>query len=553
MRQISQLFRLVYINHVLLRHGLDELIESVHFFRPLRYVFLLTPWHWLRDKDKPLGERIRLALEDLGPIFVKFGQILSTRRDLLPDPVAEELAKLQDQVPPFSSALACEIVEKAYRKSRHEVFAKFDEQPLASASIAQVHAATLLDGKEVVVKILRPNIAEVIRRDIGLLYIFAELAEKYWPGATRLRPVDVVREYEKTIFDELDLMREAASASQLKRNFEKSSLLYVPEVHWPLTRSNVMVMERISGIPISDINRLRENGVDLKKLAEAGVEIFFTQVFRDSFFHADMHPGNIFVSPAGQYVAVDFGIMGTLNPEDQRYLAENFLAFFRRDYHRVAVLHVESGWVPEGTRVDEFESAIRTVCEPIFERPLKDISFGHVLLRLFQTARRFNMEVQPQLVLLQKTLLNIEGLGRQLYPELDLWKTAKPYLERWMSEQVGLRSLVKGIQTHAPLWAEKLPEIPILLHRVLNKIDQETTGTEKGVEQAIEKLRREIREANKQTFRAIVGASFVISAVVMQALGGQGQLMFGNAPMVTLMLGGLGALILVFSWPGKGR
>lgn len=553
MRQIGQLIRLIYINHVLLRHGLDELIQSVHFFRPLRYVFLISPWHWLRDKDRPLGERIRSALEDLGPIFVKFGQIISTRRDLLPDEISEELAKLQDQVPPFSSVLACEIVEKAYGKSRHEVFAKFDEKPLASASIAQVHAATLIDGREVVVKVVRPNIAEVIKRDIGLLYIVADLAEKYWPGAKRLRPVDVVKEYEKTIFDELDLMREAASASQLKRNFQDSNLLYVPEIHWPLTRNNVMVMERISGIPISDVNRLRENNIDLKKLSESGVEIFFTQVFRDSFFHADMHPGNIFVSPTGQYIAIDFGIMGTLNPEDQRYLAENFLAFFRRDYHRVAVLHVESGWVPEGTRVDEFESAIRTVCEPIFERPLKDISFGHVLLRLFQTARRFNMEVQPQLVLLQKTLLNIEGLGRQLYPELDLWKTAKPFLERWMSEQVGIRSLIKGIQTHAPQWAETLPEIPILLHKVLHKLDQDTSGTHKDVAREVEKLRREIREANKQTFRVIVGASFVIGAVVMQALGGQGQLMFGNAPMVTLMLGGLGALILVFSWPGKGR
>lgn len=553
MTKIKQLIRLIYINHVLLRHGLDELIQSVHLFRPLRFVFLVSPWHWLRDKDKPRGERIRNALEDLGPIFVKFGQILSTRRDLLPDDISDELAKLQDQVPPFPSALACKIVEDAYKKSRYEVFAEFDEQPLASASIAQVHAAKLLDGKEVVVKIVRPDIANVIKRDIGLLYIVAELAEKYWPGATRLRPVDVVREYEKTIIDELDLMREAASASQLKRNFENSGLLYVPEVYWPHTRSNVMVMERISGIPISDIEQLRENNIDLKKLAEAGVEIFFTQVFRDSFFHADMHPGNVFVSQSGQYLAIDFGIMGTLNAEDQRYLAENFLAFFQRDYNKVAVLHVESGWVPAGTRVDEFESAIRTVCEPIFERPLKDISFGHVLLRLFQTARRFNMEVQPQLVLLQKTLLNIEGLGRQLYPDLDLWKTAKPFLERWMSEQVGLRSLLKGIQANAPQWAEKLPEIPILLHGVLSKLEQGSSGSHKEVEQAVDKLRREIREANKQTFRVIVGASFVISAVVMQALGGQSQLMFGNAPVLTWMLGGLGALILVFSWPGKNR
>jgi len=553
MNKIGQLFRLFYINHVLLKHGLDELIQNVHLFRPLRFVFFVSPWHWLRDKERPRGQRIRNALEDLGPIFVKFGQIISTRRDLLPDDVADELAKLQDQVPPFSSALACQIVEDAYGKSRHDVFAFFDEKPLASASIAQVHAASLIDGKQVVVKIVRPDIANVIRRDIGLLYIFAELAEKYWPGASRFRPVEVVHEYEKTIFDELDLMREAASASQLKRNFEGSSLLYVPEVYWPLTRSNVMVMERISGIPISDIKSLKEKNIDLKKLAESGVEIFFTQVFRDSFFHADMHPGNIFVSPSGKYLAVDFGIIGTLNPDDQRYLAENFLAFFRRDYHRVAVLHVESGWVPPETRVDEFESAIRTVCEPIFERPLKDISFGHVLLRLFQTARRFNMEVQPQLVLLQKTLLNIEGLGRQLYPDLDLWKTAKPFLERWMSEQVGVRSLLKSLQVNAPLWAEKLPEIPVLLHKVLSNLDHNTVKHQKELVQSIEKLRRELRAGNRQSFRVIVGASFVLSAVVMQALGGQGQLMFGNAPVITWMLGGLGALILIFSWPGKSR
>jgi len=553
MKKLGQFVRLIYINHVLLKHGLDELIQSVHLFRPLRFVFLVSPWHWLRDKDRPRGQRIRNALEDLGPIFVKFGQIISTRKDLLPDDVADELARLQDQVPPFPSALACEIVEKAYGKSRHDVFAFFDEKPLASASIAQVHAATLLDGKQVVVKIVRPNIADVIKRDIGLMYIFAELAEKYWPGAVRFHPVDVVREYEKTIIDELDLMREAASASQLKRNFDQSPLLYVPEVYWPLTRSNVMVMERISGIPISDIKRLKENNIDLKKLAEVGVEIFFTQVFRDSFFHADMHPGNIFVSQSGKYLAVDFGIIGTLTPEDQRYLAENFLAFFRRDYHRVAVLHVESGWVPADTRVDEFESAIRTVCEPIFERPLKDISFGHVLLRLFQTARRFNMEVQPQLVLLQKTLLNIEGLGRQLYPDLDLWKTAKPFLERWMSEQVGVRSLLKGIQTNAPQWAEKLPEIPLLLHKYLSNMDRDAIRNQQDLIESIEKLRRQIREGNKQNFRVVVGASFVVSAVLMQALGGQGQVMFGNAPMITWMLGGLGALILVFSWPGKQR
>ena len=551
MKNINQLFRLIYINVVLLRHGLDEIILATHLFRPLRFFAFLSPWRWFNKKNAPRGERIRCALEDLGPIFVKFGQILSTRRDLLPDDIAEQLARLQDQVPSFPGEQARRLVEQAYKKPLHDVFQHFDEKPLASASIAQVHAATLLDGQKVVVKIVRPGIDNVIGRDIGLLYIVADLAERYWPGAKRLHPVEVVAEYEKTIFDELDLMREAASASQLKRNFRKSGLLHVPEIHWPLTRNNVMVMERISGTPISDIEALKRNGIDLKRLAETGVEIFFTQVFRDSFFHADMHPGNIFVSPQGQYLAVDFGIMGTLSPGDQRYLAENFLAFFQRNYRRVAELHVESGWVPEHTRVDEFESAIRTVCEPIFERPLKDISFGHVLLRLFQTARRFNMEVQPQLVLLQKTLLNIEGLGRQLYPELDLWQTAKPFLERWMSEQVGLRSLAKGIKTNAPQWAEALPEIPLLLHKVLSQADQGMPQNHAKVIKGIENLRKEIRNANKQTFRVVVGASFVISAVLMQALGGSGQLMFGNAPVITWMLGGLGALILIFAWPGR--
>ncbi|MGD8567035.1 MAG: ubiquinone biosynthesis regulatory protein kinase UbiB [Gammaproteobacteria bacterium] len=549
MKSVKQLLRLIYINLVLLRHGLDEIILATHLFRPIRFVMFLSPWYWFR-RARPRGERIRCALEDLGPIFVKFGQILSTRRDLLADDIADQLSRLQDQVPSFPGDKARAIVEQAYKKPIEEVFLEFDEKPLASASIAQVHAATLLDGRKVVVKIVRPGIGNVIGRDIGLLYIVADLAARYWPGAKRLHPVEVVTEYEKTIFDELDLLREAASASQLKRNFRDSGLLYVPEIHWPLTRSNVMVMERISGTPISDIEALKRNGVDLKKLAEAGVEIFFTQVFRDSFFHADMHPGNIFVSPKGQYIAVDFGIMGTLSPDDQRYLADNFLAFFQRNYRRVAELHVESGWVPEHTRVDEFESAIRTVCEPIFERPLKDISFGHVLLRLFQTARRFNMEVQPQLVLLQKTLLNIEGLGRQLYPELDLWQTAKPLLERWMSEQVGLRSMIRNIQSNAPQWAETLPEIPLLLHKVLSQADTGMAQHQSRVIKSIEQLQREIRAANKQTFKVIVGASFAISAVLMQALGGTGQLMFGNAPVITWMLGGLGALILIFAWPG---
>jgi ubiquinone biosynthesis protein len=544
-----QILRLFHINRVLVRHGLDELIFAAHLLRPLRFFYYLAPWNWARRTDQPRGVRIRLALEELGPIFVKFGQILSTRPDLLPDDIARELAKLQDQVPPFSGVLARQIVEKAYGRSVADAFKSFDEQPLASASIAQVHAAQLKDGREVIVKVVRPGIARTIRRDIELLYTLAGLAERYWPEARRLRPREVVAEYEKTIFDELDLQREGASASQLRRNFAGSRLLYVPEVHWDLTRENVMVMERIYGIPISDVARLKHEGVDLKKLSENGVEIFFTQVFRDSFFHADMHPGNIFVALDGRYMAVDFGIMGALSAEDQRYLAGNFLAFFQRDYRRVAELHVESGWVPEHTRIEEFEAAIRTVCEPIFQKPLSEISFGHVLVRLFQTARRFNMEIQPQLVLLQKTLLNIEGLGRQLYPELDLWQTAKPYLERWMSEQFGARGWVKNLRRNAMQWSTVVPELPALIHQMLK--ERQATGRGSDTHGDLRRLQLEIRRANRRTFRAITGSTFVLGAVLLLGLQAEALVSYGPAPIVTWMLGALGALILIFAWPGK--
>jgi ubiquinone biosynthesis protein len=535
-----------------MRHGLDEVVLATHLFRPLRFLAYFSPWRWFRKHNLPAAVRIRLVLEDLGPMFVKFGQILSTRRDLLPDDIATELARLQDRVPSFPGEQARQIVEKAYKKSLSEVFSHFDPQPLASASIAQVHAAKLLSGEDVVVKIVRPSIEAVIRSDLELLYTIADLAERYWKEAKRLRPLEVVAEYEKTILDELDLMREAASASQLKRNFSDSPLLYVPEIYWPLTRTNVMVMERISGTPISDVTTLVKNGVDLRRLAEDGVEIFFTQVFKHNFFHADMHPGNIFVSPRGKYIAVDFGIMGTLSPEDQRYLAENFLAFFHRDYRRVAQLHVESGWVPADTRVDEFESAIRTVCEPIFERPLKDISFGQVLLRLFQTARRFNMQVQPQLVLLQKTLLNIEGLGRQLYPELDLWLTAKPFMEHWMSEQIGVRSLLKNVKDNTVFWMEKLPELPQLLYEALKRSQSGHYQKSSESAETIEKLRAEIRHANQRMIKVVIGAVLLISAMVLlQGEGSLAPVKWSNAPALTWMLGGLGALILIFAWPSR--
>lgn len=468
MRLIRQFIRIIQINIVLVRHGLEEVIFAIHLFRPIRFLLLLLPWHWFRRVDISHGVRIRRSLEDLGPIFVKFGQALSTRRDLLSDDIADELTKLQDRVPPFPGTEARQIVEKAYGKDVNEIFASFDETPLASASIAQVHAAKLHDGSDVVVKVLRPDVHKLIKRDLEVLHLIANLAHRYWADGRRLRPREVVADYEQTVMDELDLMREAANASQLRRNFEDSNDLYVPQVYWDYCRINVMVMERIHGIAVNDLKTLNENNIDMKKLSERGVNIFFTQVFKHNFFHADMHPGNIFVSyetpEDPKYLGVDFGIMGTLSVEDQRYLAENLLAFFNQDYRRVAELHLESGWVPADTRIDHFESAIRTVCEPIFQKPISEISFGNLLLRLFQTARRFQMEVQPQLVLLQKTLLNIEGLGRQLDPELDLWKTAKPFLDRWMSEQVGMHALVKGMRKHLPKVLEQAPELPSLVH-----------------------------------------------------------------------------------------
>jgi ubiquinone biosynthesis protein len=465
-----RLFRLIKIVSVASKFGLDTMVLELETSgRLARLVSALQFW---RDLSAPRAVRLRQALEALGPIFVKFGQVLSTRRDLLPTDVADELARLQDRVPPFGSELALAEIEKAYGRPAHQVFAEFDPQPVASASIAQVHFARLHEedgGYEVAVKILRPDMRGVIAHDLSLLDTGAMLLEKVWADGKRLKPREVVAEFGKYLYDELDLMREAANCSQLRRNFATSSQLVVPEVYWEYCTSTVMVMERMHGTPISQIERLRSDGIDLAKLSEAGVEIFFTQVFRDGFFHADMHPGNIFVAPDGRYIALDFGIVGTLTDSDKNYLAQNFLAFFRRDYKRVAEAHVESGWAPKNTRIDEFEAAIRAVCEPIFDRPLKDISFGKILLRLFQTSRRFNVEIQPQLVMLQKTLLNIEGLGRQLDPDLDLWKTAKPFLERWMSEQLGWRGLMRGMRQEAPNWARTLPQLPRLVHQALDR------------------------------------------------------------------------------------
>lgn len=514
MLRFSHGLRLFHIHLILLRYGLDEIILATNLLRPIRLLIFLSPWYWRRQPVQLTWPvRIRCSLEDLGPIFVKFGQLLSTRRDLLPKDLADELAKLQDRVPAFSGIEARTIVENAYGCTIETLLNNFSTEPLASASVAQVHTANLKNGKPVVVKILRPGIEKIIRRDIDLLYVIAELAERYWPDGRRLRPVEVVRDYETTIFDELDLLREAANASQLRRNWLNSPALYVPEVYWDLSRSNVLVMERIYGTSISDIEAVKTQGISMRLLGERGVEIFFTQVFRDNFFHADMHPGNIFVEPSGRYIAVDFGIMGSLSRDDQRYLAENLLAFFQRDYRKVAELHLESGWVPAHTRVNEFESAIRTVCEPIFDKPLKEISFGHFLVKLFQTARRFDMEVQPQLVLLEKTLLNIEGLGRQLYPELDLWTTAKPFIERWIQDQIGFNSFLNRLYNIVPELSEQIPNFPPMLYKLVKNASQGTLKLE-WQSQQLEQIKLDQQRQHRHLI-LVLSSGFTLLAVVL--------------------------------------
>jgi ubiquinone biosynthesis protein len=482
--RILRAFRIV---HALGRHGLDEFLPG-RGGRMAR-LFFAVAYAW-RDRRRARGERLRLALESLGPVFVKFGQLLSVRRDLIPGDIADELARLQDNVPPFPWEEVQATLARAYGRPHAEVFAVFESVPIASASVAQVHFATLPDGREVAVKILRPGIEAVIAKDVALLYVLASMVGRTREGR-RLRPREVVAEFEKTLSEELDLVREAANASQLRRNFADGRLLIVPEVYWDWCNREVMVMERIHGIPVNATGRLREAGIDIPRLARDGVEIFFTQVFRDGFFHADMHPGNIFVNRDGRYCGVDFGIMGTLSDADKDYLATNFMAFFHRDYHRVAVAHVEAGWVPRDTRVDEFEGAIRSVCEPIFDRPLKEIYFGKLLVRLFEVSRRFRMEIQPQLVLLQKTLLQVEGLGRQLDPDLDLRRAAQPILERWMNQQLGPRALLRHLREEAPLWARTLPQLPRLVHRVL------ADDTPQRVEIALLRLEAQQRRQNR--------------------------------------------------------
>ncbi|MDD9818347.1 MAG: ubiquinone biosynthesis regulatory protein kinase UbiB [Gammaproteobacteria bacterium] len=498
-------FRLLYVQRLLVRQGLDEILLAIPVLRRFSFARALFPWNWRRRPYAgSRGERLRGFLEELGPIYVKLGQILSTRRDLLPGDIAEELAKLQDRVPPFPSAQARKIIEAEYGKGLEEIFADFQDQPLASASIAQVHTAVTKDGREVVVKVVRPAIRARIETDLRFMYLIARFLERYWGDAKRLKPYNVVRELHRHLIDELDLMREAANASQLRRNFLDSELLYVPYVVWELTTSNVMVMERISGIPIGDREQLRAAGIDLRRVAEQGVEMFFTQVFRDSFFHADLHPGNIFVLPGAddrfRFALVDFGIMSSLSEGDLRYLAGNCMAFLDRDYQRIARLHVESGWVPQDTRIDAFESAVRTVCEPMLGRPVREISFGQLLLRLFQTARRFNMEILPQLLLLQKTIVNVEGLGRYLYPNLNMWDIVRPMLERWMRERMGLRRATRDLRRNMPLWLERLPDIPIRAMNIVNRLDRgalEVVDRSRNTERIVAHMERSQRATRR--------------------------------------------------------
>lgn len=542
---MSRAYRLAKILRTAGRYRLDEFVDIQQLPTLPRFILNLSPWRFHAAPDLPRGVRLRRALEELGPVFVKFGQILSTRRDLLPDDIADELSRLQDDVPPFPEQHAIAIIEKALGKPVTELFATFATTPMASASVAQVHAASLHSGEQVVVKVVRPDIEPVIRQDIALLYTLARLVAKYHPDGRRLRPVEVVADYELVILDELDMAREAANTSQLRRNFEGNKLLYVPEVHWDYTCRNVLTMERISGIPVTDVDTLRERGTDLKLLGERGVEIFFTQVFNHSFFHADMHPGNIFIDATNPedptYIGVDCAIVGSLSDADQYYLGRNLLGIFRRDYREVAQLHVECGWVPPDTRVQDFESAMRAVCEPIFERPISQISFGQLLIYLFQTARRFDMEVQPSLVLLQKTLLNIEGLGRQLYPELNLWETAQPFLEEWLQQRYSAQAVLKRLQHHAPSWIEQLPQLPEALLDTLQQSRRippyEPTPPPREDERS--------HGRGLARRRRLFLAGMLLAGAVATAIPGVWQ-QLANAPVVSWLLFGLGACLL---WP----
>ncbi len=537
MMSLRRLRRAYRIQSTLLKYGLDEFVVDTSLTKFTRLLNIIQPWNRKVMKQAGRGERLFHAMQELGPVFIKFGQLLSTRKDLLPDDITEQLASLQDRVAPFASTEALSLLENSLSKPVNELFAEFEEHPLASASVAQVHGAVLHDGRKVVVKLLRPGIEKVIHRDIELLKLLAKIVHNNFADARRLRLPEVVDDYRKTIFDELDLRREAANASKLKRNFDNSADLYVPWVHWPYSHEKVMVMERIYGVPIADIDGLKAANVNMERLAEKGVEVFFTQVFRDNFFHADMHPGNIFVDVSNpenpQYIGIDCGIVGVLTVDDQRYLAENFVAFFNRDYHKVAQLHLDSGWVPATTSVNEFEAAIRTVCEPIFGRPLHEISFGQFLVQLFQVARRFDMEVQPQLVLLEKTLLYVEGLGRQIYPQLDLWKTAKPFLENWLKQRMGAKQLIEEIKQQLPHWREKIPEIPQIVYEGLHSLPQITAQLSE-LSQKFEQQSVGSRIKSRVIIWSALGSSLTLSSVLFGVISNNTQAMVISATFAAI-------------------
>ncbi len=517
---VKQFLSLLRISAILARYGLDDLLNATHLFRPMRWLPAVVPG--AREMaQRPRGERIRLALQELGPVYVKFGQILSTRRDLLPRDIADELSLLQDQVPPFPGEQAVAIVERSLGQGVDQLFGSFDPEPLASASIAQVHPATLKDGREVVVKVVRPSVEEQLRRDVDLLKAVAGLAERYWDGARRVHPLDIVREFETFVFDELDMVREAANASHLRRNFEGSHDLYIPEIHWTYTKQDVLVMERVSGIPVGDIAQLQARGVNLEKLARRGIRVFYTQVFRDNLFHADMHPGNILVDATNPedptFIALDFGIVASLTPDDLYYISENFIALFNQDYRRIAQLHVDAGWVPADTRIDELEAAVRTVGEPNFTRPLNEVSFGELLFKLFKVARRFNLDVQPQLIMLQKTLLNIEGLGRQLYPDLDVWGVAKPELESIIRDKYGIENVARDVRRHLPEWLAQAPEIPGLVRDYLIKANRGELTTRIASED-LARLRREHEVSHRRTLGVLSAGAVAVSGALLTGL-----------------------------------
>ncbi len=543
MHTLRQFARALKISAILVRYRLDEFLQEAHLFRPMQAVRLFTVLPRRRVAELPRGERLRLALQEMGPVYVKFGQIISTRRDLLPPDIADELAVLQDRVPPFPGEEARRIVEDALGGSVDDLFAEFALDPLASASIAQVHAAKLPDGRDVVVKVVRPDIETRLRRDIDLLLYLSGMVERYWDGSRRVRPREIVEEFQNVVFDELDMQREASNASMLRRNFEGSEELYIPEVYWPYCRERVLVMERVSGIPVNDVTALRAAGVDLPKLARRGIKVFYTQVFRDNLFHADMHPGNIFVDvsdPANaSFIAMDFGIVASLTPKDLHYIAENFIALFNRDYFRVAKLHVEAGWVPPETRIDELEAAVRAVGEPNFTRPLNEISFGKLLMKLFQVARRFDLQIQPQLIMLQKTLLNIEGLGRQLHPDLDIWAVAKPELESIMREKHGVDQTARRLAERMPGWIGKAPEMPGLVHEFLRQATsgQIRTRLESGELEAIRQIQE---QGERRRWRLTTGGALLVSGTLLAGLEAGPWLAAGwSIPGLALMaLGG---------------